>query len=114
MVVWDGVQIAQMPLPLTISRSSKSRLVLTFLVLPFWYLLTQVDLDIFQASSKTVVCVQPEQDLSRICKKSRFPPEPESGTDLVKIPMALILKGFLVAVVLPDELQKEKRGQGTG
>jgi len=30
----------QMPLPLTISCSSKSRLVLTFLVLPFWYLLT--------------------------------------------------------------------------
>ena len=29
----------QMPLPLTISCSSKSRLVLTFLVLPFWYLL---------------------------------------------------------------------------
>jgi len=35
------VHIAQqMPLPLTISCSSKSRLVLTFLVLPFWYLLT--------------------------------------------------------------------------
>jgi len=31
-----------MPLPLTISCSSKSRLVLTFLVLPFWYLLTRV------------------------------------------------------------------------
>jgi len=30
----------QMPLPLTISCSSKSRLVLTFLVLPFWYLLS--------------------------------------------------------------------------
>jgi len=30
-----------MPLPLTISCSSKSRLVLTFLVLPFWYLLTR-------------------------------------------------------------------------
>jgi len=29
----------QMPLPLTVSCSSKSRLVLTFLVLPFWYLL---------------------------------------------------------------------------
>jgi len=27
----------QMPLPLPISCSSKSRLVLTFLVLPFWY-----------------------------------------------------------------------------
>ena len=46
----------QMPLPLTISCSSKSRLVLTFLVLPFWYLLTRVDPDI-QTSSKTVVCV---------------------------------------------------------
>ena len=47
----------QMPLPLTVSCSSKSRLVLTFLVLPFWYLLTRVDPDIFQTSSKTVVCV---------------------------------------------------------
>ena len=46
-----------MPLPLTISCSSKSRLVLTFLVLPFCYLLTQVVPDIFQKSSKTVVCV---------------------------------------------------------
>ena len=46
----------QMPLPLPISCSSKSRLVLTFLVLPFWYLLTRVDPDIFQTSSKTVVC----------------------------------------------------------
>jgi len=42
----------QMPLPLTISCSSKSRL-----VLPFWYPLTRVDPDIFQTSSKTVVCV---------------------------------------------------------
>jgi len=32
-------------------------LVLTFLVLPFWYLLTRVDPDIFQTSSKTVVCI---------------------------------------------------------
>jgi len=32
-------------------------LVLTFLVLPFWYLLTRVVLDIFQKSSKMVVCV---------------------------------------------------------
>jgi len=47
----------QMPLPLTISCSSKSRLVLTFLVLPFWYLLTRVVPDIFQKSSKTAVCV---------------------------------------------------------
>jgi len=47
----------QMPLPLTISCSSKSRLVLTFLVFHFWYLLTRVDPDIFQTSSKTVVCV---------------------------------------------------------
>jgi len=49
----------QMPLPLTISCSSKSRLVLTFLGLPFWYLLTRVDPDIFQTSSKTVVCELP-------------------------------------------------------
>jgi len=41
----------QMPLPLTISCSSKSRL-----VLPFWYLLTRVVPDIFQKSSKMVVC----------------------------------------------------------
>jgi len=47
----------QMPLPLTISCSSESRLVLTFLVLPFWYLLTRVVPDKFQKSSKTVVCV---------------------------------------------------------
>jgi len=47
----------QMPLPLTVSCSNKSRLVLTFLVLPFWYLLTWVVPDIFQKSSKTVVCV---------------------------------------------------------
>ena len=47
----------QMPLLLTISCSSKSRLVLTFLVLHFWYLLTRVVPDIFQKSSKTVVCV---------------------------------------------------------
>jgi len=46
-----------MPLPLTISCSSKSRLVLPFLVLPFWYLLTRVVPDRFQQSSKTVVCV---------------------------------------------------------
>ena len=32
-------------------------LVLTFLVLPFWYLLTRVVPDKFQKSSKTVVCV---------------------------------------------------------
>ena len=47
----------QMQLPLTISCSSKSRLVLTCLVLPFWYLLTRVVPDRFQQSSKTVVCV---------------------------------------------------------
>jgi len=41
-----------MPLPLTISCSRQSRL-----VLPFWYLLTQVVPDRFQQSSKTVVCV---------------------------------------------------------
>jgi len=47
----------QMPLPLTLSCSSKSRLVLLFLVLPFWYLLTRVVPDKFQKSSKMVVCV---------------------------------------------------------
>jgi len=47
----------QMPLPLTISCSIKSRLVLPFLVLPFWYLLTRVVPDRFQQSSKTGVCV---------------------------------------------------------
>ena len=61
MVVWDEVQTfhiaQQMPLPLTISCSSKSRLVLTCLVLPFWYLLTRVVPDIFQKSSQTVMCV---------------------------------------------------------
>jgi len=41
----------------TISCSSKSRLVLPLLVLPFWYLLTRVVPDKFQSSSKTVVCV---------------------------------------------------------
>ena len=50
--------IAQlMPLPLTISCSSKSRLVLPFVVLPFWYLLTRVVPDKFQKSSKMIVCV---------------------------------------------------------
>jgi len=38
------------PLPLTISCSSKSRFVLTFLVLPFWYLVTQVVPNKFQKS----------------------------------------------------------------
>ena len=45
----------QMPLPLIISCSSKSRLVLPFLVLPFWYLLTRVVPYRFQQSSKMVV-----------------------------------------------------------
>jgi len=47
----------QMPLPFTISCSSKSRLVLPSLFLPFWYLLTRVVPNKFQKSSKTVVCV---------------------------------------------------------
>jgi len=47
------LHIAQrMPLPLTISCFSKSRL-----VLPLWYLLTRVVPDRFQQSSKTVVCL---------------------------------------------------------
>ena len=56
----------QMPLPLTVSCSSKSRLALTFLVLPFWYLLTRVVPDIFQKSSKTVVCVFIPQKISKV------------------------------------------------
>jgi len=47
----------QMPLPLTVSCSSKSRLVLPSWFLPFWYLLTWVVPDKFQKSSKTTVCV---------------------------------------------------------
>jgi len=47
----------QMPLPLTVSCSSKSRLALPSWFLPFWYLLTRVVLDKFQKSSKTTVCV---------------------------------------------------------
>ena len=57
MVVLDEMQTCICPvdaiaLPLTISCSSKSRL-----VLPFWYLLTRLVPDIFQKSSKMVVCV---------------------------------------------------------
>ena len=53
-----GCRLAYSPADATATCSSKSRLVLTFLVLPFWYLLTRVDPDIFQTSSKTVVlCV---------------------------------------------------------
>jgi len=47
----------QMPLALTISCSSKSRLVLPSWFLPFWYLLTRVVPDRFQKSRKTVVSV---------------------------------------------------------
>jgi len=47
------------------NNCKRSSLVLTFLVLPFWYLLTRVDPDIFQTSSKTVVCVC-------VCKRSSF------------------------------------------
>jgi len=47
----------QMPLPLTISCSSKSRLVLPSWFLPFWYLLTWVVSDKFQKSSEMTVCV---------------------------------------------------------
>jgi len=42
----------QMPLPPTISCSSKSRLVVPSWFLPFWYLLTRVVPDKFQKSSK--------------------------------------------------------------
>jgi len=47
----------QMPLTLTVSCSSKSRLVLPSWILPFRYQLTQVVPDKFQKSSKTTVCV---------------------------------------------------------
>ena len=50
----------QMPLPLTISCSSKPRLVLPSWFLPFWYLLTLVVPDKFQKSSKATVCVYME------------------------------------------------------
>jgi len=55
---WDAdLHMAlQMPLPHTISCSSKSRLVLPSWFLPFWYLLTRVVPDIFQKSSKMIVC----------------------------------------------------------
>ena len=46
-----------MPMPLTVSCSSKSRLVLPPWFLPFWYLLTRVVPGKFQKSSKTIVCV---------------------------------------------------------
>jgi len=46
-----------MPLPLTISCSSKSRLVLPSWFLPSWYLLTWIVPDKFQKSRKTIVCV---------------------------------------------------------
>jgi len=47
----------QMPLPLTISCSRKSRLVLPSWFLPFWYLLTRVVPDKFQKGSETIVCI---------------------------------------------------------
>jgi len=57
----QGVSIAYSPADATATHHlllhSKSRLVLPFLVLPFWYLLTRVVPDKFQNSSKTVVCV---------------------------------------------------------
>ena len=83
----------QMPLPLTISCSSKSRLVLTLLVLPFWYLLTRVDPDIFQTSSKTVVCVcvcamktkLEVHNISQCCqRRTKLWPEATRGKKLVK------------------------------
>ena len=59
-VVWDEVQTCIEPSRChchSLSYSSKSRLVLPFLVLPFWYLLARVVPDKFQKSSKTIVCV---------------------------------------------------------
>ena len=67
---WRGMYLGQgadlhmaqlMPLPLTISCSSKSRLVylpwFIFLVLPFWCRLTRVVPERIQEGSKTVVCM---------------------------------------------------------
>jgi len=52
------LHVAQlMPLLLTISCSSKSRLLFTFLVLPFWCWLTWVVPDKMQEGCKKVVCV---------------------------------------------------------
>jgi len=45
-----------MPLPLTVSCSNKSRLVLPFWFFPFWYWLTRVVPDKIQKSHKTIVC----------------------------------------------------------
>ena len=61
----------QMPLPLTISCSSKSRLVLPSWFLPFWYLLTRVVPDKFQKSSKTIVCVKSDT-LNRLQERYIF------------------------------------------
>jgi len=71
----------QMPLPLTFPCSSKSRLVLTFLVLPFWCLLTRVDPDIFQTSSKTVVCVYVCCSLLHVCGTSQTMDDTKTGWD---------------------------------
>jgi len=57
MLAWLSGMRCRIALPLTFSCSSKSRLVLPFLVLPFWYLLTRVVPDKFQKSSKSIVCV---------------------------------------------------------
>jgi len=46
-----------MALPLTISCSSKSRMVLPFMVLPFWCQLTWIIPDKIQEGHKMVVCV---------------------------------------------------------
>jgi len=66
----------QMPLPLTVSCSSKSKIGFTFLVLPIWYLLTRVVPDKFQKSSKTIVCVCVcvlLQDICFSCQESSPP-----------------------------------------
>ena len=82
--LWWGADLhiaPQMPLPLTISCSTKSRLVLTFLVLPFWYLLTRLVPDIFQKSSKTIVCVcyYTAADINSEMTVSVWPPPSYSG-----------------------------------
>jgi len=78
----------QMPLPLTISCSSKSRLVLPSWFLPFWYLLTQVVPDKFQKSTKKIVCViryRPHTEACRSTEDQRYIWDPASISDLPSI-----------------------------
>jgi len=66
----------QMPLPLTISCSSKSRLVLTCLVLPFWYVLIHNQVNWCSQKSDTISQEdvdhsnhEPTEEQKEICQK---------------------------------------------